>query len=88
MFNRFMDTCIDSVPYTIIGINKGILKKVNFEFGQIFKTFNNFMDNVIDSNKSENSQENSIAHLLLDPKNKFSDQEIHEELILTTMAVS
>ncbi|KAL7015013.1 hypothetical protein ACKWTF_016245 [Chironomus riparius] len=81
-----MDKCIDSVPFTIIGLNKAILKKVNVELAQIFKNFNNFIAKVIDSNKGQNSQENSIVQLLLDPKNHFSNQEIYEELILTTMA--
>ncbi|CAG9811897.1 unnamed protein product [Chironomus riparius] len=79
---RFVEFCKLKV-FVILGI---VMKKVNVELAQIFKNFNNFIAKVIDSNKSRNSQENSIVQLLLDPKNHFSNQEIYEELILTTMA--
>jgi hypothetical protein len=83
-----MDTSIDLIPYNVIGLNKDILKRLNLGIGQIFNDFYKFMDKVIDSNKIENYQENSVAQLLLDPKNGFSKQEIYDELILTTLTVS
>ena len=86
-----MESSMNYMPYQVVGISHKVLNFINLggELGKILKSFQKFMDEVISSNhiKSESS-ENSLISLMLDPKFEFTKEEIDDELIMTTIAVS
>lgn len=85
-----MFTSVDCLPYTVFGFKKKVLKHINPQLGRILRYFSEFVGNVISRNKNSNQLDNltSVAGLLLNPENDFTKQEIEEELILNTVAVS
>ena len=68
--------------------------KISKEFDRMMILVNDYVSKTVNYNKQLTIETNGankvdkVIDLLLDPKYNFSEQEIYEELILTTMAVS
>ena len=63
--------------------------KLGKSLTEVEKKFEKFFNDVRKTNsKVSNNTENTVVDLLLDPNNKFDEQEIKEELIMTLLGVS
>ena len=82
---------MDFIPYSVVGFSHKFLDFIHLggELGKVVKSFRKFTDDVLSSNRDKNdSSENTIINLLLNPKDKFSKKEIEDEMTMIAVAVS
>ena len=90
-FCRYMESCMDFIPYLLVGLSHKFLNFFNLggELGKNLGILKKFMDDVIKSNNEKNdSSEDSLINLVLNPKFELTKEQIDDELAMTALAVS
>ncbi|KAL7015152.1 hypothetical protein ACKWTF_016304 [Chironomus riparius] len=87
-YEGYCSLMIDTLPFLLVGFPRKFLNlmKLGKNLIKVEKKFDRFFDEVCKTNdKALNRVVKTVVDLLLDPSNKFDEQEIKEELIMTLL---
>ncbi|XP_070508369.1 probable cytochrome P450 313a4 [Chironomus tepperi] len=83
-FEKFSPVMVDILPYLVLGFTRKQLRyfPIGKRIDEIFNVFDKYMYDIIDNNHKHPCQdEHKLINVLMDPKNKFDDDDIRDEFI-------